>query len=58
MVKTMDCGIVVSEFEPPVVLLRSLSDKYPWEKYEPLFLPAMGKIVPLMLFWNDFFGIK
>ena len=36
MVKAMDCGIVVSEF------VRSLSGKYPWERYEPLILPAMG----------------
>ena len=26
----------------PVVLLRSLSGKYPWERYDPLILPAMG----------------
>ena len=26
----------------PVALLRSLSGKYPWERYEPLILPAMG----------------
>ena len=39
MVKAMDCGIVVREF---VALLRSLSGKYPWERYEPLILPAMG----------------
>ena len=37
MVKAMDCGIVVSEFE-----LQSLSDKYPWEMYEPPYLPSNG----------------
>ena len=31
MVKAMDCGIV----RTPVTLLRSLSGKYPWERYEP-----------------------
>ena len=31
MVKAMDCGIVVREF----LLLRSLSGKYTWERYEP-----------------------
>ena len=33
--KAMDCGIVVSEFELKSRLLRSLSDNYPWERYEP-----------------------
>ena len=33
MVKAMDCGIVVSEFVLLVALLRSLSGKYPWERY-------------------------
>ena len=41
MVKAMDCGIVVSGFVTPVALLRSLSGKYSWERYEPLLLPAM-----------------
>ena len=26
----------------PVVLLRSLSDKYPWERYEPTYPPSYG----------------
>ena len=26
----------------PVVLLRSLSSKYPWVKYEPLYPPSSG----------------
>ena len=38
MVKAMDCGIVVRKFE----LLRSLSDKYPWERYEPPYPPSYG----------------
>ena len=40
MVKAMDCGIVVSEFE--LVLLRSLSGKYPWERYEHPYPPSYG----------------
>ena len=43
MVKAMDCGIVVSEFilqSRP--LLLSLSDKYPWERYEPPYPPSYG----------------
>ena len=39
MVKVMDCGIVVSEF---VFQLRSLSGKYPWERYEPPYPPSYG----------------
>ena len=31
-----------TRFRTPVALLRSLSGKYPWERYEPLILPAMG----------------
>ena len=34
----------------PVALLRSLLDKYPWERYEPLILPCKGKILPLVFF--------
>ena len=26
----------------PNALLRSLSDKYPWERYEPPYLPIYG----------------
>ena len=26
----------------PVALLRSFSRKYPWERYEPPYPPAMG----------------
>ena len=37
MVKARDCGIVVREF-----VLQSLSDKYPWERYEPPYLPSYG----------------
>ena len=32
IVKAMDCGIVV----------RSLSGKYPWERYEPPYPPSYG----------------
>ena len=36
LVKELDCEIVVT----PVVLLRSLSDKYSWERYEPPHIPS------------------
>ena len=39
MAKAMDCGIVVSEF---VLQSRSLSGKYPWERYEPPYPPSYG----------------
>ena len=41
MVKAMDFGIVVCEFKL-VALLRSLSGKYPWERYEPPYPPSYG----------------
>ena len=42
MVKAMDCGIVNKRVRTPVALLHSLSDKYPWERYEPLIPPDMS----------------
>ena len=42
MVKALDCGNGVWEFELLVALLNSLSDKYPWERYEPPYLPSYG----------------
>ena len=38
MAKVMDYGIVLSL----VTLLRSLSHKYLWERYEHPFLPSYG----------------
>ena len=42
IVKAMNCGIVVSEFVLQVALLRSLSGKYPWGRYEPPSPPSYG----------------
>ena len=42
MVKAMDCGIVYKRVRIPVALLRSLSDKYLWERYEPPYPPSYG----------------
>ena len=42
MVKVMDCGIVRKRVRTPVALLRSLSDKYPWERYEPPYPLSYG----------------
>ena len=42
MVKTIGCGIVVSEFVTPVAPVRSLSEKYPWERYKPPYPSSYG----------------
>ena len=35
MLKALDCRIVITLVQTPVVQLHLLSDKYPWESYEP-----------------------
>ena len=40
MVKAMDSRS--TRVRTPVALLRSISDKYPREKYEPTYLPSYG----------------
>ena len=42
MVKAMDNGIVRKRVQTPVALLHSSLNKYPWERYEPLYLPCYG----------------
>ena len=42
MVKAMDCKIGRTRVRTPVALLRSLSGKYPWERYEPPYPPNYG----------------
>ena len=41
MVKAMDCSLS-TRVHTPVALLRSLSGKYPWERYEPPYPPSYG----------------
>ena len=56
----MDCGIVVSEFEPQSRYLHSLSDKSPWKRYEgpnpPRYLSFSMRTLalsnPQMLIWR------
>ena len=55
MATLLDCNIVVSW--TPVVLLHSVSDKYPLERYEPTYPSSYGLIESLFLN-NDGFGIK
>ena len=42
MVKSLDCGILVSEFEFHSRFLRSLSDKYLWERHELPYSSSHG----------------
>ena len=58
MVKVMDCGIVESEF-----VFQSRYYGHFWANtlgkgMNPLILPAMGWIVPLLFFLENGFGIK
>ena len=52
----LGCDVVVSDF----ALFRSLSDSYPWEKFESTYPPiAMDGIVPLLLFHKEsWYSIK
>ena len=42
MIKALDSRIVVREFEIQLRVLRSLSDNYHWESYEPSYPPSYG----------------
>ena len=42
MVKAMDCGIVFQRVRTSIGLLRSLFDKYRWERYEAPYPPHYG----------------
>ena len=48
MVKVLDCGIVVRKFK---LQLRLLSEKYPWERYEPPypFIYGLNGIMAVLL---------
>ena len=50
MVKAMDCGIVVSEFELQSRYYVHFRTNTPGKGMNPLILPAMGEIVPLLFF--------
>ena len=56
MVKAMDCGIVVREF---VLQSRYYVRANTLGKgMNPLILPAVGYVVPLLFFQENCFGIK
>ena len=58
MVKAMDYGIVVSEFVLQSRYYVHFRANTPGKGMNPLFLPAMGQIVPLLFFLENGFGIK
>ena len=58
MVKAMDCGIVVSEFEIQSRYYAQFRANTLGKVMNPLILPTMGYIVPLLFFSENGFGIK
>ena len=42
----------------PIALLRSLSDKYPWERHEPPYIPRYGSNSITAVIFKDRFVIK
>ena len=57
-VKAMDCGIVVSEFVLQSRNYIHFRANTLGKGMNPLILPAMGEIVPLLFFKENGFGIK
>ncbi len=58
MVKAMDCGIVAREFVLQSRYYVHFRANTLGKGTNPLILPAMGKIVPLLFFYKNGFGIK
>ena len=58
MVKALDCGIVVSEFELQLHYYVYFRTNTLGKYMNPLILTAIGLIVPLLFFSKDGFGIK
>ena len=58
MVKVMDCGIVISEFELQSRYNINFRTNTHGKGMKPLNLPAIGQIVVLVFFSKDGFGIK
>ena len=53
MVKAMDFGIVVSEFELKLRYYIHFLDKNPWEKYEPPYSPSYGLNITTTVFLEE-----
>ena len=58
MVKAMDSGIVISEFELPSRYYVHFRTNVHWKGISLLILPAVGQIAPLRFFYKDGFGSK
>ena len=58
MVKAMDCGIVVHEFVLQSRYYVHFRANTLGEGMNPLILPAIGQIVPLLIFEEKGFGIR
>ena len=58
MVKSMDCGIIVSEFELQSRYYVDFRANTLGKDMNPLILSAMGYIVPLLFFYENGFSIK
>ena len=58
MVKAMDCGIVVREFVLQSRYYVHFRANILGKGMNPIILPAMGWIVPLLSFYENGFGIK
>ena len=58
MVKVMDCGIVVSKFVFHSRYYIHFRANTFGKDMNPLILPAMGWIVPVLFFSKNGFGIK
>ena len=58
MVKAMDCGIEENEFVLQSRYCVHFRENTPEKGMNPLVLPAMGWIVPLLFFLENGFGIK
>ena len=58
MVKAIDCGIVVREFVLQSRYYVHFRANTLGKGMNPLILPAMVKIAPLLFFYENGFGIK
>ena len=58
MVKAMNSGIIVSEFELQLCNYIQIWTNALGKGMNPLIFPAMGQIVPLLFFLKDGFGFK
>ena len=58
MAKVLDCGLEVSEFELQSCYYVHFRTNTFEKAMNPLILRAVGKIVSLLFFYKDGFGIK